>query len=217
MHAAPCKWLNKYLHVYFLNCILWGIKNPHTFTLFSLIWSCTSDLSSHLESDALGGLTARIFNTRFSCVRAPFVFSASGDWSLFIKRIFSRFATFLRKIDWWEKNAQIRSFTWDHILELHTSALPQFLLPIDRYLCFRCLLHWFFPDFASPMGRQLSRLIKNDTIRKKKKEWGKSYILKSGIHCSNSDFYWFYLHKKEKELSPEVKMLHGQLFSHIFT
>ena len=92
MHAALWKWLNKYLHVYFLNCILWGIKNPHTFTLFSLIWSCTSDLSSHLESDALGGLTARIFNTRFSCVRAPFIFSASGDWSLFIKRIFSRFA-----------------------------------------------------------------------------------------------------------------------------
>ena len=119
--------------------------------------------------------------------------------------------------DWLvRKNVQIRSFTWDHILELHTSALPQFLLPIDRYLCFRFLLHRFFPDFASPMGRQLSRLINNDTIRKKK-DWGKSYILKSGIHCSNSDFYWFYLHKKEKELSPEVKMLHGQLFSHIFT
>ena len=92
MHATSWKWFNKYLHVYFLNCILWGMKNLHTFTLFSLIWSCISDLSSHLESDALGGFTARIFNTCFSCVRAPFVFSASGDWWLFIKRIFSRFA-----------------------------------------------------------------------------------------------------------------------------
>ena len=216
MHAALWKWLNKYLHVYFLNCISWGMKNLQTFTLFSLIWSCTSDLSSHLESDALGGFATRILNACFSCVRAPFIFPHLGIGDFFIKRIFSRFATFLRKIDCWEKNVQIWSFTWDHILELHTSALPQFLLPIDRYLCFRFLLHRFFPDFASPMGRQLSRLINNDTIRKKK-DWGKSYILKSGIHCSNSDFYWFYLHKKEKELSPEVKMLHGQLFSHIFT
>ena len=92
MHAALWKLLNKYLHVYFLNCISWGMKNLQTFTLFSLIWSCIFDLSSHLESDALGGLTARIFNACFSCVRAPFVFSASGDWWLFIKRIFSRFA-----------------------------------------------------------------------------------------------------------------------------
>ena len=68
------------------------MKNFHTFTLFSLIWSCISDLSSHLESDALGGFTARIFNTCFSCVRAPFVFSASGDWWLFINSIFSHFA-----------------------------------------------------------------------------------------------------------------------------
>ena len=104
--------------------------------------------------------------------------SASGDWWLFYQKdIFTFCKTFLRKIDWWEKNVQIWSFTWDHILELHTSALPQFLLPIDRYLCFRFLLHRFFPDFASPMGRQLSRLINNDTIRKKK-DWGKSYILK---------------------------------------